>query len=479
MKGIAKRYPNVNGAVMDRVNHELDIIGQTGYADYLLVVEDFMQWAKDHGIFARASGIATSYLIAYALNITGIDPLHHHLIFERFINPEQLSAPEIVIDSSLGGRKQVMEYITGKYGKEHIGGLTHFSHFRAKDLIKSMKNILNINASELDRIISLFPDDPRITLEKAFEQESTLRNMDRQAAYGELFAITRKLEGLNRFQSVFPGEIIMCKPNLSDYVPLFSDPHTGGVCQYDRTEAKEMGFFPFIFAEGVSKNTAFNIIKNTERLLKKQKQFCEFSVDAIPLDDEATFALIADEGITGILWFNIADMLDTLRQARPSCLEDLTALYALYRPGVKEFIPQFIDCRHGRRPVEYPHSCLEDILKETYGIILYPEQITQIISHVAGYTLARVDMLRGIMRKEKGEGFNTERETFITEAEKRGLTREDAAHIFNTVASCTGHVSSKSFWLAHSLLLYQCAYLKAHFPKEYNKSLKKYKGYAE
>jgi DNA polymerase-3 subunit alpha len=228
MKGIAKRYTDINGSVMDRLNHELDIIGQAGYADYFLIVEDFMQWAKDHGIFVWASSFVASSLVAYALGITGIDPLRCHLLFELFINPEQPSAPQIIMDFSSGGGKQVIEYITEKYGKDKIGGAASFSHFRAKDLIESVGNILNIDTSELDRIISLIPDDPFITLEKAFEQESALQDMDRQAAHGELFAITRQLEGLKRCWSVFPGGIIMGKTNLSDYVPLFSDPHTGG-----------------------------------------------------------------------------------------------------------------------------------------------------------------------------------------------------------------------------------------------------------
>jgi DNA polymerase-3 subunit alpha len=480
MKGIAKRYPDVNGAVMDRVNHELDIIDQTGYADYLLIVEDFMQWAKDHGIFAWVRCLAVSSLVSYALGITGIDPLRYHLFLERFITPEHPS-PRFDIQFSSNDREQIMEYITVKYGKEQIGGTSVFSRFRAKDLIKSVGNVLNIGASELDRIISLFPDDPRITLEKAFEQESALRNMDQQAVYGELFAITRKLEGLNCSRYVFPG-IIMGKTNLSDYVPLFSDPHTGEILsQYTMEESKEAGLFTFCLLSTYGKNSALNIIKNTEKLLKKQKRFREFSVDNIPLDDETTFALLADEGIAEIAWWfdNTGSARDILRQVRPSCLEDISALSVLYCSRLSELIPQFIDCRHGRRPVEYPHPCLEDILKETYGIIVYPEQILRIISHVAGYTVTRADILRGILYKGKDEVSDAERQTFITEAEKRGLTREDAVHIFNTLASCVGHVLSKSFYITQSLLMYQCAYLKTHFLKEYNKAFKKCKGYAE
>jgi DNA polymerase-3 subunit alpha len=238
-------------------------------------------------------------------------------------------------------------------------------------------------------------------------------------------------------------------------------------------EAKEAGLFIFYLIENVTKNAALNIIKNTERLLREQKQFHEFSIDNIPLNDETTFALLAGEGVAEIVWFDSADVLDILRQARPSCLEDLSVLNALCRPGVKELIPQFMDCRHGRRSAEYPHPCLENILKETCGIIVYQEQITLIINRVAGYTLAQADILRRILRKGKNEGVNSAREAFVSEAEKRGLTKEDAAHILNALVSCASPMFSKSYWLSYSLLMYQCAYLKARFPKEYTKALKK------
>jgi DNA polymerase-3 subunit alpha len=428
--GLKKRYPGKIESIMERAEYELSVIIQSGFSNYFLIVADIVYWAGKHHIpVGPCRGAGSSSIVAYALGITSIDPIQYKLLFERFINPERLSVPNFDIDFSCAGREQVVKYVTEKYGRNRVGQIVAFGTFSTKTAIKDIVRVLDTSIDEADKI-------------------------------------AQKLEGKCRHISYHAAGIIIGKTDLSDYVPLYHDHKTGIIAsQFTSDQLEDCGLVKFDFL-GLK---TLDIIKNTEELIRKRGgHYTSFSINAIPIDDKPTFDILSEGDTSGVFHFESEEMQNILKQTKLDSITDLIALSALYHPGQMEYIPLFIDRKHSRQSIEYPDPSLEDILKETYGIIVYQEQVMLIIQRIAGYSLAQADSLRRILMKRNPEEINTEKERFISTAKKQRFKERDAERIFEILIPATGMTFNKGHALACSLLAYQTAYLKAHFPDEFS-----------
>jgi DNA polymerase-3 subunit alpha len=470
LRGLEERYPRETPertqAIRERAEYELGVIINMGFTGYFLIVADFINWAKKQGIpVGPGRGSGAGSIVAYAVNITDIDPLKYQLLFERFLNPERVSMPDFDVDFCYERRGEVIDYVTEKYGKERVGQIITFGTLKARAVIKDVARALDISLDEANMIAKLVPEDPKMTLAKAFQQESRLGELEKQEKYRELFAIARRLEGKNRHNSFHAAGIVIGRTDLTDYVPLYRDPKTGIVAsQFTMDKLEDCGLVKIDFL-GLKTLT---LIKNTEHLIRKRGgEFAGFTITTISENDPATFKMLGEGRSAGVFQFESDGMQSVLKQAKPGKIEDLIALNALYRPGPMDNITQFVDSKSGRNPVKYPDPCLEDILKETYGVIVYQEQVMQVAQTIAGYTLGQADILRRAMGKKKMEVMEKEKAKFIAGAKVRGFKESDAGRIFDILVPFAGYGFNKSHAAAYSLLAYQTAYLKANFPVEF------------
>lgn len=461
--GLAARYPEQTQEIKDRAEYELGIITKMGFAGYYLIVWDFIHWAKTHDIpVGPGRGSGASSIVAYALGITDIDPLKYDLLFERFLNPERISMPDFDVDFCFERRGEVIDYVTQKYGSNRVGQIITFGTLKAKAVIKDVARALDIPFEDANNIAKLVPEDPKMTLEKAFEMEPKLAELEQDPRYKELFAISRKLEGLHRHSSLHAAGIVIGKTDLTDYVPLYKDPKTGAIStQYTMDLLEECGLVKMDFL-GLKTLT---LIKNTLNLIKKRG--IDLKEDDIPEDDAKTYQMLGEGKSTSVFQFESSGMQNVLKRAKPTCIEDLIALNALYRPGPMDYIDQFVDSKNGKTPITYPHPSLEKYLKGTYGVIVYQEQVMQVASEVAGYSLGRADLLRKAMGKKKPEILAKERGPFIEGAVARGYKREEAEKIFDILTPFAGYGFNKSHATAYSVVAYRTAYLKANYPAEF------------
>jgi DNA polymerase-3 subunit alpha len=471
-EGLEKRYPGRVETVRERADYELGVITSMGFTGYFLIVADFINWAKARNLpVGPGRGSGAGSIVAYALQITDIEPLKYNLLFERFLNPNRVSMPDFDVDFCFERRGEVIEYVTQKYGKDRVGQIITFGTLKARAVIKDVARALDISLDESNMIAKLIPEDPKMTLQKAFEQESRLRDLEEERdqegkpKYRELFTIARRLEGKNRHNSFHAAGIVIGKTDLTDYVPLYRDPKTGIIAsQFTMDVLEDCGLVKMDFL-GLKTLT---LIKNTENLIRRRGgSYAAFDITAISEEDEAAYKMLGEGKSTCIFQFESEGMQNILKQAKPNKLEDLIALNALYRPGPMDNIPQFIDSKWGRRTIEYPDPCLEDILKETYGVIVYQEQVMQVAQTIAGFSLGQADNLRRAMGKKKIEAMVKEKEKFIAGAVERGFTEQNADRIFEILIPFAGYGFNKSHAAAYSLLAYQTAYLKANFPAEF------------
>ncbi|MDR1956944.1 MAG: DNA polymerase III subunit alpha [Treponema sp.] len=465
-EGLEQRYPRRKEEVQERADYELDIIIKMGFTGYFLIVADFINWAKEHDIpVGPGRGSGAGSIVAYALKITDIDPLKYNLLFERFLNPERISMPDFDVDFCNQRREEVIQYVTQKYGQERVGQIITFGTLKAKAVLKDVARALGISLDESNMITKLIPEDPKMTLKKALEDEPKLRELAADPKYQELFAVARKLEGKNRHSSIHAAGIVIGKTDLTDYVPLYWDPKTKAVAsQYTMDLIENQGLVKMDFL-GLK---TLDLIKNTVDLVRRRGgEYADFSMDAISETDEATYRMLGEGKSSGIFQFESGGMQKILKQAQPNKIEDLIALNALYRPGPMDYIPQFIESKWGRRAIEYPDPCLEDILKETYGVIVYQEQVMQVAQRIAGYSLGQADILRRAMGKKKKEVMVKEKEKFIAGARAKGFKEKDADRIFEILIPFAGYGFNKSHAAAYSVVAYHTAYLKANFPEEF------------
>jgi DNA polymerase-3 subunit alpha len=466
MEGLPRRYPDMPAKVRDQAEYELNVITGMNFTGYFLIVADFINWAKERGISVgpgRGSGAGS--VVAYALRITDIDPFQYGLLFERFLNPERISMPDFDVDFCNERREEVIQYVTGKYGKERVGQIITFGTLGARQVIKDVARALEISLDESNMIANLIPRDPKITLEKAFEAEPQLRELEKNPKYQELFPLARKLEGKKRHASIHAAGVVIGKSELTDYVPLYRDPKTGGVAtQFTMGFLESQGLVKMDFL-GLK---TLDLIKNTEDIIRRRGgDFAAYSVEGADERDPVTYKMLEAENNEGVFQFERDWWKDILKRAKPASIEELTALTSLGRPGPMDYIPQYIDCKWGRRPIEYPDPCLEDILKETYGVIIYQEQVMQVAQRIAGYTMGQADILRRAMGKKKREIIEKEKKPFIAGAVRQGFSEADAGRIYDILAPFAGYGFNKSHAAAYSVLSFRTAYLKAHFPAEF------------
>jgi len=463
-RGLERRYPSPAPAVRQRLDYELQVITTMGYTGYFLIVWDFIRFAREHGIPVGAGrGSGAGSLAAYALQITDIDPLKYGLLFERFLNPERVSLPDFDIDFCFERRGEVIDYVVGKYGADRVGQIITFGTLKARAVIRDVARVLDIPYAEADRIAKLIPFGPKMDLTRAMELEPELARISESGeVYRRLLETSLKLEGLARHASTHAAGIVIGRDELTSYVPLYRDPKTQIITtQYSMDYLEECGLVKMDFL-GLKTLT---LIRETLTLLSARG--VELDITAIPEQDPATFRLLGQGRSTCVFQFESQGMQEVLKRAGPETISDLIALNALYRPGPMEYIDQFVDAKRGRTPIRYPLPELEPILKETYGVIVYQEQVMEIARQVAGFSLGEADILRRAMGKKKHEVMAKQKVKFLRGAAAKGYPTGVAEKIFELLVPFAGYGFNKSHAAAYSLLAYQTAYLKANHPAEF------------
>ena len=464
IEGLKERYGAVTEELRKRAEHELGIINSMGFPGYFLIVWDFIDFARKHDIpVGPGRGSGAGSIVAYALGITNIEPLKYNLLFERFLNPERVSMPDFDIDFCFERRGEVIDYVTEKYGKDKVGQIITFGTLKAKAVLRDVGRVLDIPLSETNRIAKLVPGDLGITIDKAIEAEPRLKEVEDQGgAYTELIQTARTLEGLSRHASTHAAGVVIGREALTEYVPLYVDPRTGAIStQYTMDQLEECGLVKMDFL-GLKTLT---LIRNSEKLIRSRG--IDFDIEKIPEDDKATFELLGEGKSTSIFQFESSGMQNILRQAKPETIEDLIALNALYRPGPMQYIPQFIASKNGQQEIQYPDSSLEEVLKPTYGVIVYQEQVMQVAQIIGGFSLGKADILRRAMGKKKIKEMEKMKVDFINGAVEKGHSKQHAADIFEMLKPFSQYGFNKSHAAAYSVVAYQTAYLKANYPAEF------------
>ena len=450
-----------------RLNREIDCIKQMKYAGYFLIVWDFIKYARDHGIpVGPGRGSAAGSLVAYVMEITNIDPLQNVLLFERFLNPERVSMPDIDVDFCMNRRGEVIDYVTHKYGREQVAQIITFNTMAAKAAIKDCGRALDMPYGDVDRIAKLVPATIGMTLEKALEESPDLRKVyDSDKVVRELIDTAKKLEGLVRGSGVHAAGVVIAPRALTELVPVAKTKNDEIVTAYDMKAVEKMGLLKMDFL-GL---TTLTVIDDCLKLIE-QNRGVQIDIEKVPLTDEDTYRKVFHSALTsGVFQFESGGMRDVLRRYKPETVEDLTALNALYRPGPIQggMIDDFIERKWGRRKVEYMLPELEGILKETLGVIVYQEQVMQIANVVASYSLGEADLLRRAMGKKNADEMAKQRERFMSGAAALGHPKGIAGELFDQMEKFAGYGFNKSHSAAYALLAYQTAYLKTHYPVEF------------
>jgi len=447
----------------ERLDFEIQTIVKMGFPGYFLIVADFIQWAKNNGVpVGPGRGSGAGSLVAYSLLITDLDPLRYELLFERFLNPERVSMPDFDIDFCQEGRDRVIDYVKKKYGAHAVSQIATFGTMAAKAVIRDVGRVLDLGFNFVDQFAKLIPNELGITLEQALEKEPAIRErIEAEEEVAELWALALKLEGLTRNVGMHAGGVLIAPGKLTDFCPLYAAAGTDSVVsQFDKDDVEKAGLVKFDFL-GLRTLT---ILDEAVRLAK-EVEGAEIDLASLPLDDRATYdAVFKTANTTAVFQFESGGMKDTLVQARPDRLEDLIALNALYRPGPMDFIPTFIARKHGRERVVYPHPSLEPVLANTYGIMVYQEQVMQTAQVAARYSLGGADLLRRAMGKKKPEEMAKERTKFVAGAEQNGIDERLANEIFDTMEKFAGYGFNKSHAAAYSLVAYHTGWLKQHHP---------------
>jgi len=458
------------GQYQERLDYEIKLIQQMKFSGYFLIVWDFIRYSKSKGIpVGPGRGSAAGSLVSYAMEITDIDPLHYGLLFERFLNPERVSLPDIDIDFCTNRRGEVIQYVTEKYGREQVAQIITFGSLGAKQALKDVGRALDMAFGEVDRITKLIPAQPlNIKLKDALEAEPQIKEeAAKDARVAEMLAIAQRLEGMARNASIHAAGVVIAPEPLKHLVPLYRTNKDEIVTQYDMSWLEKLGLLKMDFL-GLTTLTivhdALNLIDETRGVRLKPED--------LPLDDPKTYREIFSRGLTdGVFQFESAGMKDILRRYVPERVEDLIALNALYRPGPMGMIDDFIDRKHGRKEVVYDLPVMKEILEETYGVMVYQEQVMQLANVLAGYSLGEADLLRRAMGKKKVEEMAAQRERFLAGAAKKGFPARKAEKIFDLMEKFAGYGFNKSHSAAYAYLAFVTGYLKAHYPVEFMAAL--------
>lgn len=446
-----------------RMGREIGMIVEMGFAGYFLVVADFIRWSKENGIpVGPGRGSGAGSLVAYAMGITDIDPIPYNLLFERFINPERVSMPDFDVDFCQNGRGRVIDYVTRKYGEDRVGQIITFGKLQARAVVKDVSRVFGLPFQEADAVSKLIPEEPGMTLDKAFEREPRLRELaERDPRLRQVFAEGRKLEGLCRHAGIHAAGVVITKRPLVEHCPLFRGAKGEKVIQFDKDFAERIGLIKFDFL-GLKTLTA---IDHASRIIRRDGE-PGFDIGSVPLDDRGAFGLIGAGNTAGVFQFESSGMVDLCRRIGPDSIDDLTAINALYRPGPmgSGMHDEFVEVKRGRRPETYLFEELRPILKDTYGIIVYQEQVMHIAQRVAGYTLGQADALRKAMGKKDAGEMRRHRGIFLKGARAKGFDPGRAGELYDLMAKFGEYGFNKSHAVAYSYISYQTAFLKRRHP---------------
>jgi DNA polymerase III subunit alpha len=482
-EGLSKRLAEANrrnqrlpeDAYRARLALELGVITKMSFAGYFLIVWDFIRYAKDHNIpVGPGRGSGAGSLVAYSLRITDIDPISNKLLFERFLNPERVSMPDFDIDFCMNRRDEVIQYVTRKYGKDNVGQIVTMHQIKARSGVRDIARAMAIPFAEADKVAKFVPEpvqgkSPPIA--EAIEKEPRLKALyDENPTYRELLDVAKGLEGLNRHAGKHAAGVVICDRPLWEYVPCFrpAGDEDGIVTQYDKDMVEKAGLVKFDFL-GLKTLT---VIQTCLDIVNREKQAGgeeALDLSLIPLDDVGVYKMISAADVTGVFQLESSGFRELLKKLKPDCFEDIVAAGALYRPGPLEggMVDDFIERKHGRKRVEYDHATLEPILKDTYGVIVYQEQVMQISSALAGYSLGKADLLRRAMGKKKPEAMAKEKVAFLGGAKQKGIDSRIAERVFDLMEKFAGYGFNRSHSAAYGLLTYQTAYLKRYWPVEF------------
>jgi DNA polymerase-3 subunit alpha len=450
----------------DRLTYELDMIGKMNLASYFLIVSDFVRWSKEKSIpVGPGRGSAVGSIISWCLEITDPDPIKFGLLFERFLNPDRLSLPDIDIDFCQDRRDEVINYVREKYGKERVASIITFGKLQARAVIRDVGRVLQLPYVKIDRIAKLVPFNAvrPVTLSEAIEMEPELKRIQEENEnLSDLLDISLKLEGLYRHSSTHAAGIVIADQDLKNLVPLYKDEKSGGlVIQYSMKYAEAAGLIKFDFL-GLRTLT---MLSNTEKLIKESDK--DFSLDKVRFDDKKTFAMLSRGLSMGVFQLDSGKMQVSLSQMKPDSIEDLIALGSLNRPGPMDSISTYIDCKHGRLAPEYLHPSLEPILKRTFGIIIYQEQVIEAAQILAGYTVAEGDLLRRAMGKKIKSEMDAQKQIFVKGSVERGIDEGQAEDIFNLIEKFAGYGFNRSHAVAYGIISYYTSYLKANYTSKF------------
>jgi DNA polymerase-3 subunit alpha len=446
-----------------RLTYEIEMIKKMKYPGYFLIVWDFIRYAKEHGIpVGPGRGSAAGSLVAYCLQITDVDPLEYDLIFERFLNPERVSLPDIDIDFCERRRGEVIEYVTRKYGRENVAQIITFGTMKARAVVRDVGRALDMPFSDVDKIAKLIPPALDMTLDKALEENPALKELaTKDERVGHLLEAAKRLEGMTRHASVHAAGVVIAPKPIVEFAPLYKSQKDEITTQWAMKEVERVGLLKMDFLGLSTLTLLFDAVAEIKRTTGE-----DLKLEDIPLDDQKTYELFCDGLTNGVFQFESSGMKDTLRKAKPQCLEDLIALNALYRPGPLRggVVDDYIARKHGRVEIKYELPALEPILKDTYGVIAYQEQVMRIAVDVAGFTMGEADLLRKAMGKKNAAVMQAQRQHFVDGAQQRGVNAKKAAKLFDLMEFFAGYGFNKSHSTTYAYLAYQTAYLKANYP---------------
>lgn len=460
LAGCRERYGEITPQVRERLEHELAIIKRTRFSDYFLIVSDFMRYAHENGIpTGPGRGSAAGSLVAYVLKITNVDPLKFHLLFERFLNPERVTMPDIDIDFAVDRRDEVIRYVADKYGRDRVAQIVTFGTMAARAVVRDVGRALGLSLGLVDRVARMIPQSLGMTIDKAMQQNPQLADLVKENhQVAQLIRLAKGLEGLPRHTSTHAAGVVISRDPLTEYVPLQKGAEGLALTQYPMEVLEDIGLLKMDFL-GLRNLT---IIQEAVRLLEQQG--IAVDLDRLPPRDEKTFRMLSRGETMGIFQLESSGMRSVLRELKPESLDDIVAVLALYRPGPMEIIPEYIKAKHGRTKVTYAHPDLEPILKETHGFILYQEQIMQISSRMAGFSLGEADILRRAVGKKKRELLAEQRDKFVAGSKRQGYDEQLAHQIYDLIVRFADYGFNKAHSVAYAVIAYQMAYLKANYP---------------
>ncbi|KHF41057.1 DNA polymerase III subunit alpha [Halalkalibacter okhensis] len=467
-EGLKKRYSTITDSAKARLDKELAVIHQMGFDDYFLIVWDFMKYAKEQGILTGPGrGSAAGSLVAYVLNITDVDPLQYDLLFERFLNHERVSMPDIDIDFPDHRRDEVIEYVQKKYGKEHVAQIITFGTLAARAVVRDVGKVLGVDSYVIGQLAKEIPSAPGTTLEKAIRTNPRIQSLINDSEeLAALWKIAKQLEGLPRHASTHAAGVVISAEPLTDVIALQAGQTSISLTQAPMDVVEKVGLLKFDFL-GLRNLT---LLENIARLIEYHYG-TKVDFSRIPLDDQKAFQLLGSGETTGIFQLESDGMRQVLKTLQPTEFEDIVAVNALYRPGPMEYIPSYISGKHGKKEVSYAHADLEPILKRTYGVIVYQEQIMEVASKMAGFSLAQADNLRRAISKKKKDELMKQREAFLKGARGKGYTEQVATKVYELIERFADYGFNRSHAVAYSMISYLLAYLKANFPLAFYTSL--------